>query len=48
MPWLLRAHQVPCDKNMKSHIKKCKVRNPDYWDTEDELVGALMEPTERV
>ena len=37
-----------CDKNMKSHIRKCKVKNPDYWDTEDDLVGALMAPTERV
>jgi hypothetical protein len=33
---------------MKYHIRKCKEKNPDWWDTEESLVGALMEPTERV
>ena len=42
------SEPIKCDKNMKNHIRKCKVKNPDYWDTEDDLVGALMAPTERV
>ena len=39
---------IKCDKNMKYHILKCKAKNPDWWETEADLVGALMQPTERV